>query len=282
MNYDVTAIIPVLGPQPLLRRAVESALANPEVRELIVVDDGSSVSLELALHPKMKVIRHDTNRGPAAARNTGARTASCDWIAFLDADDVWQARKTRMQLDALRNDGTGALGAVCAFTFERGDKCVIRRPPEARLEFRHSLAGARFGLGSTLMISRAAFVETGGYNESYTRYEDWEWLLRILKNGHFITLQDELVDVTHGYRAEPTISLSALSQLARSAWLADLPPDELRIFKAAIALEKASLLLSDRKPLASSWSILAAARHRPVWTVRAVFNRLAGGAIPDV
>jgi glycosyltransferase involved in cell wall biosynthesis len=86
MIYDVSAIIPVLGPQPLLQRAIESVLANPGIRELFVVDDGSFDPLALAAHPKLEIIRHDRNKGAAAARNTGARAAKCEWLAFLDAD----------------------------------------------------------------------------------------------------------------------------------------------------------------------------------------------------
>ena len=277
MKYDVSAVIPVLGPQPLLARAVESALANAGIAEVIIVDDGSAQPIEAPTHPKVRLIRHEATRGAAAARNTGARHVSGEWIAFLDADDAWDARKTEMQMNALRNDNTDALGAVCAFRFMRDGRLVVRRPPHLRLTLPHALAGARFGLGSAMIVSRAAFLEFRGYDESFTRYEDWEWLLRILTKGHFIAMPDALVSVTHGYRADPAIALEALARLARMHDPAGSTPAEARIFKAAAALERASLLLSGNRRLAAVLSMLEAARHRPLWAAHAV--ALAGQRI---
>jgi glycosyltransferase involved in cell wall biosynthesis len=280
MSFEVSAIIPVYGPQPLLQRAVDSVLANPEILELLVVDDGSSLPLVPTPHPRLKVIRHERNRGQAAARNTGARSAAGDWLTFLDADDIWDANKTKIQIGALRCDRAGAIGAVCAFGFDRGGNHVVCKPPEGRLEFDHGLAGARFGLGSTMVVSRSAFLQSGGYDESFARYEDWEWLLRTLRIGHFLTQRDELVTVSHGHRANPSDALNALAKLEEGQFAGGLKPSQSSVFKAAIALERASVLLSDRQRLSAAWSLLNAMQHRPDWVTRAVYNRLAGGEVP--
>ena len=282
MTFKICAIVPVLGPQPLLQRAVTSALSNSEVCELVVVDDGSPAPLDLMPNPRLRIIRHDANKGPAAARNSGARAAKSDWLAFLDADDVWDQNKSKTQIDALKSDLSGALGAVCAFGFQRGAKQVVCRPPGPRLEFGHALKGARFGLGSTMMISRAAFLKSTGFNEDYPRYEDWEWLLRILKAGHFLTQREQLVTITHGYRAKPSVALRALSRLEKSVRPNGWPPSQLRDFTAAIALERSSLQLSGKQRLAAAWSILAAMRHGPAWVPQAVFKRITSGSVPGV
>ena len=280
MTCSICAIVPVLGPQPLLQRAVTGALSNSEITELIVVDDGSPAPLNLTPHAKMRIIRHDANKGPAAARNSGARAAKSDWLAFLDADDVWDTKKSKAQIDALQSDRTGALGAVCGFGFQRGANHVVCRPPDATLNFGHALKGARFGLGSTMMISRAAFLHSNGFNEDYPRYEDWEWLLRILKTGHFLTQQDQLVTISHGYRAKPSVALPALSRLEKSVQTLGLPPSQLRDFRAAAALERSSLLLSGERRLAAACSILTAMRHGPSWVPQAVFRRITNGSVP--
>jgi glycosyltransferase involved in cell wall biosynthesis len=280
MSFEVSAIIPVLGPQPLLQRAIDSVLANPEICELLVVDDGSKNPLVPAPHPRLKVIRHDVNKGQAAARNTGARSAVCDWLTFLDADDIWDANKTKIQIGALRRGGAGAIGAVCAFGFQRGGSHVVCKPPADRLEFDHGLAGARFGLGSTMVVSRSAFLQSGGYDESFARYEDWDWLLRTLRIGHFLTQRDELVTISHGHRANPSDALKALAKLAEGPLTRGLTPSQSSVFKAAIALERASVLLAGRRRLAAAWNILEAMRHRPDWVSRAIYDRLAGGEVP--
>ena len=282
MSYDVSAIIPVLGPQPLLQRAIDSALSNAWIGELIVVDDGSAEPLSVASHPKVRVIRHGNNKGPGAARNTGARAAACNWLAFLDADDVWDKDKTLTQIEALKMDSSGAIGAVCAFGFLRGGNRVVCRPPNTRLDFDCALAGARFGLGSTMVISRAAFLLSNGYDDSYLRYEDWEWLLRILKGGHFLTLQQELVTVSLGNRAKPSVALDALGRLLKKELAGELTPSQARIFNAGIGLERASLQLAGGQRITAAKSILTAMLNRPAWVARAVVRRLAGGAIPGV
>lgn len=76
-----------------LRRAVQSALREPEVVEICIVDDAStdrtgSVATELAAaDERVRVIRQTENAGPAAARNAAIEATSAPWIAVLDSDD---------------------------------------------------------------------------------------------------------------------------------------------------------------------------------------------------
>lgn len=89
----ISVVIPLYNKEKYLRRAVESVLSQgAAVYEVIVVDDGSTdnglaqlASLEDA---RVRLIRQ-TNGGVSAARNTGMRAASGEYVAFLDADDVW-------------------------------------------------------------------------------------------------------------------------------------------------------------------------------------------------
>jgi glycosyltransferase involved in cell wall biosynthesis len=94
-------IIPVYNGARYIARAIISALHQKSVQhEVIVVDDGStdgSGDIAAAVDPVVRVIRHETNRGLPAARNTGIRAARGNMIAFLDSDDWWVEEKLAAQ-----------------------------------------------------------------------------------------------------------------------------------------------------------------------------------------
>lgn len=93
---EVSVIIPVYNAAPYLEEAVNSALAQPETREVIAIDDASvDASLELLKQmatnePRLIVLNHagGANQGSAETRNLGIRQAASPYIAFIDADDV--------------------------------------------------------------------------------------------------------------------------------------------------------------------------------------------------
>ena len=104
MSETVTVIIPVFNGEAWVRQAIDSARGQtvPPL-EVIVVDDGSTDGTPAILAEygtKIRAIR-TTNEGVAAARNTGLRMAQGEFIAFLDADDVWHPRKLERQLRAM-------------------------------------------------------------------------------------------------------------------------------------------------------------------------------------
>jgi glycosyltransferase involved in cell wall biosynthesis len=93
----VSVIIPVYCAAKYIREAVESALIQPEVAEIILVEDASpDNSLDIcqliaAEQPIVHLHRHPggINRGPGASRNLAIQKSTCDFIAFLDADDYY-------------------------------------------------------------------------------------------------------------------------------------------------------------------------------------------------
>lgn len=97
----VSVVIPCYNGAAYLRETLESALAQTHAPlEVIVVDDGStddSAAIAESFGPPVRVIRQE-NRGESAARNVGVRASRGDWIAFLDADDLWDPCKLEAQL----------------------------------------------------------------------------------------------------------------------------------------------------------------------------------------
>src|SRR4051794_39734864 len=101
VSEQVSVIIPASNASAYVVRAIESALAqsHPPL-EILVIDDGSTdrtAEIVEALPAPVRLLRK-VNGGPATARNLGASQARGDWLALLDADDVWYPDKLRQQL----------------------------------------------------------------------------------------------------------------------------------------------------------------------------------------
>jgi hypothetical protein len=108
----ITAVIAAYNREHLIRRAIESCLAQerpPE--EIVVVDDGSSDATRAVIESFGARVRCFTqeNRGASEARNRGAREARGEWIAILDSDDYWMREHLARMERAIRATG-GACG----------------------------------------------------------------------------------------------------------------------------------------------------------------------------
>jgi hypothetical protein len=97
MTFQVSVIIPVYNAAPFLREAVQSALTQSEVQEVLLIEDSSTddsliVCQQLASEQeRVTLLRHEggINRGAGASRNLGIANSQYSYIAFLDADDVY-------------------------------------------------------------------------------------------------------------------------------------------------------------------------------------------------
>ncbi len=103
----ISVIIPLYNRREEIGRAIASALRQSHApHEIVVVDDSSrdnSASAVAALgDQRIRLLRHERNRGAAAARNTGIAAAEGEWIALLDSDDEWEPEKLARQLAALQ------------------------------------------------------------------------------------------------------------------------------------------------------------------------------------
>lgn len=115
--------MPVYNAASFVEKAVESALMQPEVLEVLLIEDGSAdgslkVCIELAgKYEKVKLFTHPghVNKGAGISRNVGIQNAKADYIAFLDADDFFLPDRFRAEREIFKNkpetDGVyGALG----------------------------------------------------------------------------------------------------------------------------------------------------------------------------
>lgn len=112
--FQVSVIIPVYNAAVFVTQAVESALAQPETAEVLVIEDGSPDNgLEICQalankYDKVRLLQHPNgeNRGAGASRNLGMKSAICDYIAFLDADDYYLPGRFTKAKDVITADPT--------------------------------------------------------------------------------------------------------------------------------------------------------------------------------
>jgi glycosyltransferase involved in cell wall biosynthesis len=176
---SVSVVVPSYNYGRYVTEAVDSALAQThEPVEVIVVDDGSTDDTATRLAPYAQRIRYirQENRGLSAARNAGIRHASGQWIALLDADDLWHPEKLEIQLGAVRGrEDVTLVGSPGALSL------VDSRlpPPKVReLTLRDFVLSSRMGPSSAL-IRRRCFDTVGFFDETLRSVEDRDMWLRV-------------------------------------------------------------------------------------------------------
>lgn len=197
----ISVVIPVFNAAPFVEEAVASCLAQPEVTEILLVDDGSTdgspaVCATLAARDRrVRLLAHPGggNRGAAAARNAGAAAARGDALAFLDADDWYQPARFResARLLASRDDVDGVYEAV-GISFEQEDArrewfrrndfeiTMLQEPSTPDAVFEALIAGTRGYIHlDGLLLRRRVWDRLGGFNERIRLVEDTEFCLRL-------------------------------------------------------------------------------------------------------
>jgi glycosyltransferase involved in cell wall biosynthesis len=189
MTGQTSVIIPCHNHEVYLGEAIESVYAQTRaVREIIVVDDGSTIPIQAAPTWKglpVRIIRTE-NRGVSAARNLGVSLATGAFVAFLDADDAWAPTKIEMQEEALESNRD----IVAVFT-QHTEKpgwppCppTTYPPPDASEdEILVRLWQWNFIALPSVMVRRETFLRLGGFNEHLRCSEDWELWIRLSMAG---------------------------------------------------------------------------------------------------
>jgi len=223
----VSVIIPVFNRQAVLRRAIDSVLSQSFTDyELIVVDDGSTEPLADALDGvpekvNLRFLHHDTNRGAAAARNTGAQAAKGRYIAFLDSDDAWHSEKLARQI-AFMQAQAGCRAACTGFALVSDCDVFARRLPPAVNDLNEILWGCRISPGTTLMMERTLWEAAGPMDETLGRLEDWDWMILAAKHAPINGFREVLADVHHDRYAH----VDEAKLVAAAAKIADYAREE--------------------------------------------------------
>jgi glycosyltransferase involved in cell wall biosynthesis len=180
----VSAVIPARDAERFIEEALRSILEQTvPPASIVVVDDGSSdrtAEIADSLAPSISVMRR-THAGIGAARTAGVEATTSEFVAFLDADDLWLPHKLERQLEAV--DADPSLDAVFCLIDEFHDPVDV--PPAGVRRPQRSVAAA---LSSAALVRRDLIERLGSF--STTPLGEWiEWWARARARGvseHFV------------------------------------------------------------------------------------------------
>jgi glycosyltransferase involved in cell wall biosynthesis len=220
---NISVVIPAYNGSRFLPRCLNSVFAQTlKPQEVIVVDDGSSDNTAaLAADLGAKVISR-ANGGLSAARNTGIRNASSEWIALLDADDMWAPEKLERQAVLVCQKTVLVYTGIRIFD-DNGPR--EERPAMDAATAMKTLRYSNPITPSTVLVKRETILTQGGFREDIRACEDWEMWMRLQQLGQFEALADPLTDYyvyPNSLSANPEKMLEALDQIMETTLLAGL------------------------------------------------------------
>jgi len=211
MNPGVSVVIPAYNAERWIARTLASVRGQTyRELEIIVVDDGSTdgtakIVRDIAREDPRVRLLEQANGGVARARNAGIRKAGHEFIALVDADDLWHPEKIRKQVERLVAGGPKMGLVYCWWVLiDENDVCTATDISGDRVEgavYRKMIQSNLAGNGSTPLIRRAAFDAAGGFDPGLFEAgaqgcEDWKFYLGIAETFEFGLVPELLV----GYR----------------------------------------------------------------------------------
>lgn len=195
----VTVVIPAYNAMTYLPETLDSVLKQTFVDfEVLIVNDGSSDRIVTwaseITDSRVKLISQE-NQGLSAARNTGIIHAQGEYIAFLDADDLWEPTKLEKQVHCL--DSKPEVGLVYTWTLLvdrqlRSTGTVTASHTEGNV-WEKLLLGDVIGSGSSAMIRRICFETVGLFDTELSSIEDCDMWVRIAARYPLAVIKEVLV-----------------------------------------------------------------------------------------
>lgn len=211
----ISVVLPTYNREKTLTRSIDSVLEQTfQDFELIVVDDASTDDTTTVIDQyddsRIQFVSHEENRGGSAARNTGIDRAEGEYIAFLDSDDEWKPSKLQRQIERLESSSDEWIAAYCGYrTRTQGAtkhvKNGLKRAIGSATRSTHGAEGGEelipevlmmqlsAGAGSTLLVNAETVEEIDGFDETFERHQDLEFLVRLLHVGKLAYVDEDLV-----------------------------------------------------------------------------------------
>lgn len=203
---SISVVIPAYNSSKFIAQTLQSVLGQTfPATEILVIDDGSTddtATIAERFGPPVRVIRRPNAR-QAASRNFGVAEATGEWVAFVDADDIWEPNKLERQMGELEvHPDADVCYTARTEMLQIGHEARLgkRLPAPTPQELRECLLEKTGFLPSTVMIRRSVFLKMKGFDTRFTIVEDWDFWLRLLHAGvKFVGCEEALVR----YRIHP-------------------------------------------------------------------------------
>jgi glycosyltransferase involved in cell wall biosynthesis len=287
----VAVVIPAYNAASTLDAALHSARGqsyNP--LEIIVVNDGSTdeTARIVAAHerkdPRVRMISQN-QQGVAAARNRGVWECNADFVAMLDADDLWHPEKIKRAMQALMDAGESC-GLVYTFSDVIDENDLVMRQeafpqrPYQGFVLPDLLLNNFIGNGSSPILRKSVVMQVGGYDPNLRAQraegcEDLKLYLAVAETHSFAAVPLALT----GYRITSTSMSSNIMRMIRSHQLVTEPyraryPDQVRLGRVYLAIYYAG-----REYIAGNYpgcyrAVREALRADPGVTVKAIIRKL--------
>lgn len=193
----ISIVIPCFNAEKTLIRTLDSVMDQKyKTIEVIIVDDGSTDGTSEIIkqyEKKYSFVKSiaQQNKGVSAARNNGVKIAKGNWIAFLDADDIFYKNSLTDRVKVIKSDfNVNMLGVFCRaeLIFANGRKMGFgpmfgQSTPNGRVFF--SLTFECLFPPSTVIVNKKHFLSCGGFDETISPAEDYDLWHRMMRSGRY-------------------------------------------------------------------------------------------------
>ena len=190
----VSVIMATRNRAGFLKESVGSIVAQTYAFfEFLIVDDASSdgtpdvLGEYAARDPRVRVLRNDSNVGPAKSRNKALREAQGRYVAILDDTDIALPERLRLQVDFLENNPSYALVGSWVLEESRGSS-YLRKLPIDSVAIKRALIFRNPFVHSTVMMRKEVLDKVGLYDERWKYAHDYELYFRIASSYNIANL----------------------------------------------------------------------------------------------
>lgn len=224
MNNLVTVYIPTKNREQLLRRAVNSVLAQTHRNiELIIVSDGSEDGTcdyvnGLNADISIKLIHNSKSVGACAARNQAIEVASGDFVTGLDDDDLFLPQRLENFVAEWHRRAESGQRFSCLF-----DRRIVNVGDQVWLWDTDDVVDAdrilqSNAVGNQVFTTRQRILDVGGFDASMPAWQDWEMWVRLIKSAgpaHSIKSNTYIMDISHEFERITLKSAEKIRHAAR-------------------------------------------------------------------
>lgn len=203
----ISVIIPTYGSPQFLEKSVSSVL-NQSFKdlELIIVDDNNPdtdarretkllVNKFIQQDDRVKYLEHEKNKNGAVARNTGFAVAQGKYISFLDSDDEYMLDRLQKCYDAMEAASDSVAGVYTGCEFRRSGSTYFTYTDVKEGNYLVETLACKFMFctGSNIFVRKSVVDELNGFDETFLRHQDYEFLVRVFEKYSLIAVSEILV-----------------------------------------------------------------------------------------